>query len=78
MTPPDLRDPDTRRAYRAELRRVARGWRLAGLIVLSAGGIGLVDDRGAPAWAAVGIGSLMLVAVIAHRTRYHRRRMSGG
>lgn len=74
--PPDLSSAAGRAAYRAELRTVAAGWRRAGLVVLTAGGLGLVDHRGAPAWAAVAVGSAVLVAVIVHRTRYHRRRVT--
>lgn len=77
--PPDLGDGEQRRAYRRELRRVARGWRLAGLALLLAALALVVAAPGqqlligalfALSWAA-------MITAIVQRSRYHRRRMSG-
>ena len=87
MSRPDLDNPGGRRAYGAELGRVARGWRWPGLamLVLGSFGIGLLLrwrlSWGSPiglATAAVLAVALGLIAVgIVKRTRYHRARMQG-
>lgn len=78
MTRPDLRDPRARRAYRAELRGLYRGWRWAGLTLVGAA-LTVTMLRG---WADARVlamsvaGAAILLAVIGARTLYHRRRMA--
>lgn len=80
MTPPNLKDPDERAAYRRELLRLYRGWRWFGLALVCAGVVwALVRGAG---WDGVSIaleavGWVILLTVIVMRTRYHRRRMRG-
>ena len=77
MTRPDLSDPDQRRAYRAELRKVYRPWRYGALAVLVIALIGSsVDPSNERLWTVLLIvGALATLAVIVARTRYHQRRM---
>ena len=88
MGSPDLKSSDGRTAYRAELRRFARGWRYFGLLLVTLGAIGIVwvsrDDapwlqgwRGPATIGVLVIGWAILIAVIVARTRYHKRRMAG-
>jgi membrane protein YdbS with pleckstrin-like domain len=86
MSRPDLTTPEGVRAYRAELFRVARGWRWAGLAVVTLSAVGLVmvarydlpwssvPGRATLAGMVIGWG-LVIIGVFA-RTRYHKRRMS--
>lgn len=82
---PDLRDPAARAAYRSELRRLARGPRWTGflLVVLGAGGLiyarrnGIETGLLRPAsWTALAGGWAILIAVMVYRTRYHKARMA--
>jgi hypothetical protein len=82
---PDLSDPAQRAAYRAELRALARGWRLAGfaLILLGVAGQFALRAQGigssglwAASWTAIAAGWAIFIAVIVHRTRYHKARMA--
>ena len=82
---PDLSDPAARAAYRAELRSLARGWRMLGfvLILLGVAGQFYLRAKGiggggawAASWAAIAAGWLIFIAVIVHRTRYHKARMA--
>jgi len=80
MTAPNLKDPEERASYRRELIRLYRPWRWLGLAIVCAG-VAWVLIRG-EGWDAIGIGLeivgwAILVAIIALRTRYHRRRMRG-
>jgi hypothetical protein len=88
MTRPDLATPEGRRAYTAELRGVARGWRYTGLGLVTLGAIGIVavartDARwgagvlGPATIAALVVGWAIIIVAIVKRTRYHRRRMTG-
>jgi hypothetical protein len=82
---PDLADPETRAAYRRELLKLARGWRIAG-VLLNLGGVGLwlygvYVEPWRPGlriagWSLIGLGWILFAGVIAHRTRYHRARMA--
>lgn len=82
MTPPDLKDPAQRAAYMQELRSVARGIRLTGLL-LAFLGAGLAAARQyrfpeLPGWlpvGVVGIGLMLMITAISARTSYHRQRM---
>ena len=85
---PDLATPEGRRAYTAELRGVARGWRYTGLGLVTLGAIGLVAVARTDApWGAgvlgpATIGALVagwaiIIVAIVKRTRYHRRRIAG-
>ena len=76
MTRPDLSDPEQRRAYRAELRRIYWPWRTAALAMVFIGLMGVVGDRSHELiWSAVLIAGIVLAfAVIVARTRYHLRR----
>jgi hypothetical protein len=77
MSRPDLLDPDQRRAYRAELRRVYWPWRMGALALVLAGLIGWVTDDAHPGWweGLMLVGGIAAVTVVAARTRYHLRRM---
>lgn len=84
--PPDLADPAQHAAYRAELRSLARGWRLAGFVLILAGVAGLFYLRGegigggarwAASWTMIAAGWAIFIAVIVYRTRYHKARMGG-
>ena len=82
MTPPDLSTPEGRRAYRAELRRVALPWRAAGLGLVV---LGALLSLGAHSdwlitvgWICLGAGWVALAVALVQRNRYHRRRLSGG
>ena len=83
---PDLSDPAARAAYKAELRRLARGWRLLGFVLILAGVAGQfylranAIDRGAlwgASWTAIAAGWAIFIAVIGYRTGYHKARMAG-
>lgn len=84
MTPPNLKDPAERAAYRRELHGVARGIRLAGLWLAAAGALLLAARRfgwlDLPLWIAVaviGAGAMLMITGVAARTRYHSLRMRG-
>ena len=85
MTRPDLSTDAGLKAYRDELRSVARPWRLGGFALVLAGA--LLASRGAwvQGWPHVAvnvgygllaIGWALLLAAIFLRTRHHRRRMA--
>lgn len=84
---PDLRSPEGVSAYKAELFRVARGWRWTGLALIMLGAVGLVAtakydmDWGSPLGlatiAALVLGWGLAITGIVKRTAYHRRRMAG-
>ena len=82
---PNLDDPAARAAYKAELRSLARYWRVTGfaLICLGVAGQFYLRSRGnyAPGWMAltwtlVAAGWVLFIAVIVYRTRYHKARMA--
>jgi hypothetical protein len=77
MTRPDLSNPDQRRAYRAELRRVYRPWRYGALALLVIALVGSsVDPTRERLWTVLlVVGAVATLAVIVARTRYHQRRM---
>ncbi len=78
--PPNLSDRGERAAYRRELRRVYRGWRILGLTIVCAGVLWLfVSGRrfDVVSIALLAAGWTILIAIIVTRTRYHRRRMRG-
>lgn len=84
---PDLSDPAAREAYRGELRRLARGPRWFGLLLVALGAGGLVYAQTQSlhggllrpaAWTALAAGWTILIAVIVYRTRYHKARMAEG
>ena len=78
MPRPDLGDPRARSVYRAELRALFRGWRVASLGLLGAA-LALTWQRGGAdllVLAMIAAGAAIIVAVIGARTLYHRRRMS--
>ncbi|MDF7776665.1 hypothetical protein P1X14_15515 [Sphingomonas sp. AOB5] len=84
MTPPDLKDPVQRAAYRQELRGVAVGLRRTGVALAAIGGmIALVRLYAWPEMpalvpgAVVGVGLMTMIAAIAARTKYHQLRMRG-
>ena len=83
---PDLSDPAALAGYRRELRGLARGWRLLGFVLILAGVAALVALRRQGSeqtalrwagWAAIVAGWAIFIAVIVHRTRYHKARMRG-
>jgi hypothetical protein len=87
--PPDLSDGDALRAYRRELRGIARWTGLAGFVLCVAGvaayfspivvgwwwlwGVGAVDV----ALAIEVVGWLLLVVTFFRRNIHHRRRLRG-
>ena len=88
MARPDLATAEGRRAYGAELGRVARGWRHVGLGLVFVGGVLLLVARlrgetvlhspiGLAAIAALVIGWGLAIVGVVKRTRHHRRRMAG-
>lgn len=88
MERPDLATPEGRRAYVAELRRVAVGWRVAGLGTVALGAAGLIATRlsGTPVWhsfigvasvAVLALGWAIVIVAVVKRSRYHKRRMTG-
>jgi hypothetical protein len=84
---PNLETPEGRRAYGAELARVARGWRWAGLAIVVLGAVGLVlsakydqpwgSPLGLATIAALVVGWGLAIVGIVKRTRYHGQRMRG-
>ncbi len=88
MARPDLTDPAQGADYRRELRALYRGWRWLGLGLVIAATILLAWPRmGGPwmlgprpmqdwGWIALAAGWAILIAIIALRTRHHRRRMA--
>lgn len=88
MEQPDLGTAEGRSAYVAELRRVAIGWRVAGLATVALGAAGLIATRtsGNDVWhstigilsvATLAIGWTIVIVAVVKRTLYHRRRMGG-
>lgn len=78
MAPPNLKDPQERAAYRRELLRLYRPWRILGLVIVCAG-VAWAFTKGhgwdRTAIAIELIGWAILIAIIVMRTRYHRSRM---
>lgn len=88
MSKPDLQTPEGRRAYGAELARVARGWRWTGLGIVALSALGFVlaarwdqpllgSPLGLATVAGLTIGWGLAIVGIVKRTRYHGRRMAG-
>ncbi len=88
MSAPDLETEQGRVAYRAELRGVARPYRLGGfiLILLGAGyvmgtrlGWFPADNTAVViAYGAVAFGWALFIAATFLRTRHHKRRLAEG
>ena len=82
---PNLSDPAARAAYKAELRGLARWWRVLGFVLI-VGGVagqfylrnqGMSDPWPSRAsWAAIALGWAIFLGVIVYRTRYHKARMA--
>lgn len=83
--PPDLNDPAALKAYRRELRGVARGWRYAG-VALAVIGAGLLLARSRHLLAIhilvpvlIIVAAIVLISVaILYRSLHHVRRLRGG
>lgn len=83
--PPNLTDPAELKAYRRELRGVARGWRFSG-IALAVVGAALLVARSRHLIAVHVLVPILIVVVaivlisvaILIRTTYHMRRLRGG
>lgn len=83
--PPNLTDPAELKAYRRELRGVARGWRYSG-IALAVIGAALLVARSRHLIAVHVLVPILIVVVaivlisvaILIRTTYHMRRLRGG
>jgi len=83
---PDTSTPEGRAAYRRELRRVARRWRLAGLAMAAIGAVGaarfgrgpegLNHSSAVASLLLAAAGWALLIVAIAKRTRYHLARMA--
>lgn len=88
MSRPDLSTDAARMAYRRELREIARGPRLVGLLfVFAALGLFAWSRSGGPwylgplptqtwGWACLAIGWTIWIWVMVARSRHHRARMS--
>lgn len=88
MSPPDLSNDAARAAYRRELRRVARGPRMVGFVlVFAAVGLFIGSGSGGPryfgplptqtwGWACLVAGWAIWIWVIVKRSRYHKARMA--
>ena len=86
MARPDLQSPEGRRAYRAELMTVARGWRWVGLALVTLSAVGIVqvarlDQPWSSTLGVATIGALivgwgLMIVGIVKRTRYHKARMA--
>jgi len=78
MTRPNLSDPAELAAYRRELRRLHRPWRILALAMVIGGLISAMLDPAHELWwyALMIVGAVGVFAVIVARTRYHQRRMS--
>ena len=84
---PDLETPEGRRAYGAELGRVARGWRWTGLAIVALGALCLVlsakydqpwgSPLGLATIAALVLGWGLAIVGVVKRSRYHGQRMRG-
>lgn len=84
MTPPDLSDPAQRAAYMRELRAIVRPIRIMGVVFAGVGLVFAILQRtrfpAIPTVIPLGLiafGALHMVAGIAIRTKYHRKRMKG-
>jgi hypothetical protein len=88
MSAPDLNSPESRRAYRAELMRVARGWRWTGLGIVALAAVGFVltskfhlpllgSPLGLATVAGLVVGWGLAIVGVVKRTRYHKARMAG-
>lgn len=85
MTRPDLSSDEAVRAYRAELRAVARPQRLTGFVLVLLGAVMVwfspqAGEAGRvvqlAGYAALAFGWAFMLAAIFMRTRHHRRRMA--
>jgi uncharacterized protein YjeT (DUF2065 family) len=87
LPPPDLSTREAQAAYRQELFRIARPWRVIGLIFCIVGilmmyyaqGWHTVVERtlGLAGIILVAIGCSLMIAGIIKRTLYHKKRMRG-
>jgi len=82
---PNLSDPAARKAYKRELRALARWWRGLGFVLIAGGVAGQFYLRGnglhhpwamRATWGAIALGWAIFIGVIAYRTRYHKARMA--
>jgi hypothetical protein len=86
--PPDLSDPAAQRAYRAELRAVANGWRWIGAGFIFAAMLGVTYNLQTYQrhgtlleFASLGLmlaGLAFFGVAFVKTNAYHRRRISGG
>ena len=85
MTRPDLSTDEGVRAYRNELRTVARPWRMGGFIAVLLGALMVSLGAWVEGWplmavnvgyGVLALGWALLLAAIFLRTRHHRRRMA--
>lgn len=89
FSPPDLTTSEARRAYRRELRRVARPFAATGFALCVAGVAAFFSPIVTGWWRVAGLGAadtgmliavagwLLLIAAFFRRNKYHRRRMRG-
>lgn len=87
--PPDIASAEGKAAYRRELLGVARGWRYAGLALVTvalglflypqSSGRTMIAGVGAETlgWMVMLAGWAFMIMGIVQRTAYHRRRMRG-
>lgn len=88
MARPDLSTPEAIKAYRSELRGIAKMWRYAGFAIILAGTAAMIfvahtrhdifgTREGQASIAAIALGWAFFAVAIVRRTRYHRRRLAG-
>jgi anti-sigma-K factor RskA len=86
--PPDMSTDRARRAYRAELRAVANGWRWSGAALIFVALMGVIYNlqtyqrHGTPleiaSLALMAVGWVLFGVAFIKTNAYHRRRISGG
>ena len=88
MSAPDFSTPEGAAAYRAELRKAGFWPRQIGYGLVIAGALTLAwirwghgphsQNLWTAAMGVMGVGWVLLIVAILMRSRYHRRRLSGG
>lgn len=76
---PDLSDPAARASYKAELRGLARRWRVVGFALILTGVAALfyLRSQGIEDPAMIAAGWVIFIAIIGYRPGYHKARMRG-
>ena len=88
MARPDLTTAEGIKAYRSELRGIARPWRYAGFAIVLLGTAAMIfvahsrhdlfgTQEGQASIAVIASGWGLLIVAMVKRTRYHRSRLAG-